>query len=105
RSLQDWFLKYELQTVDGVSEVATVGGMVKQYQVQIDPAKLRAYNLTLQQVNMAIQNGNQETGASVIEVAEAEHMVRTTGYLTSIEDIKSLPLKVTEKGTPLLLGD
>ncbi|MDW2255538.1 efflux RND transporter permease subunit, partial [Vibrio sp. 1569] len=64
-----------------------------------------AYNLTLQQVNMAIQNGNQETGASVVEVAEAEHMVRTTGYLTSIEDIKSLPLKVTDKGTPLLLGD
>lgn len=105
RSLQDWFLKYELQTVEGVSEVATVGGMVKQYQVQIDPAKLRAYNLTLQQINMAIQNGNQESGASVIEVAEAEHMVRTTGYLTSIEDIQSLPLKVTDKGTPLLLGD
>ncbi len=105
RSLQDWFLKYELQTVDGVSEVATVGGMVKQYQIQIDPAKLRAYNLTLQQVNMAIQNGNQESGASVIEVAEAEHMVRTTGYLTNIKDIQSLPLKVTKKGTPLLLGD
>ncbi|MCG3725483.1 efflux RND transporter permease subunit [Vibrio cincinnatiensis] len=105
RSLQDWFLKYELQTVAGVSEVATVGGMVKQYQIQIDPAKLRAYNLTLQQVNMAIQNGNQESGASVIEVAEAEHMVRTTGYLTSIEDIQSLPLKVTERGTPLLLGE
>ncbi|WP_318510773.1 efflux RND transporter permease subunit [Photobacterium leiognathi] len=105
RSLQDWFLKYELQTVQGVSEVATVGGMVKQYQVEIDPAKLRAYDLTLQQVNMAIQNGNQETGASVIEVAEAEHMVRTTGYLTNIDDIKSLPLKVTATGTPLLLGD
>ncbi|NOH28063.1 efflux RND transporter permease subunit [Vibrio mediterranei] len=105
RSIQDWFLKYELQTVAGVSEVATVGGMVKQYQVQIDPAKLRAYDLTLQQVNMAIKNGNQETGASVIEVGEAEHMVRTTGYLSSIEDIKALPLKVTSKGTPLLLGD
>ncbi|MEZ9543691.1 efflux RND transporter permease subunit [Vibrio sp. 10N.286.48.C11] len=105
RSLQDWFLKYELQTVEGVSEVATVGGMVKQYQVQIDPAKLRAYDLTLQQVNKAIQDGNQETGASVVEIAEAEHMVRTTGYLTSIEDIQSLPLKVTDKGTPLLLGD
>ncbi|WP_305370904.1 efflux RND transporter permease subunit [Photobacterium leiognathi] len=105
RSLQDWFLKYELQTVEGVSEVATVGGMVKQYQVEIDPAKLRAYDLTLQQVIMAIQNGNQETGASVIEVAEAEHMVRTTGYLTNIDDIKSLPLKVTATGTPLLLGD
>ncbi|WP_318475243.1 efflux RND transporter permease subunit [Photobacterium leiognathi] len=105
RSLQDWFLKYELQTVEGVSEVATVGGMVKQYQVEIDPAKLRAYDLTLQQINMAIQNGNQETGASVIEVAEAEHMVHTTGYLTNIDDIKSLPLKVTATGTPLLLGD
>lgn len=105
RSLQDWFLKYELQTVDGVSEVATVGGMVKQYQVQIDPAKLRAYDLTLQQINMAIQDGNQETGASVIEVAEAEHMVQTTGYLSSVDDIKSLPLKVTSSGTPLLLGD
>ncbi|UPQ90259.1 efflux RND transporter permease subunit [Vibrio sinaloensis] len=105
RSLQDWFLKYELQTVDGVSEVATVGGMVKQYQIQIDPAKLRAYDLTLQQVNQAIQNGNQESGASVVEVAEAEHMVRTTGYLSGIEDIAALPLKVTAKGTPLLLGD
>ena len=105
RSLQDWFLKYELQTVDGVSEVATVGGMVKQYQVEIDPDKLRAYNLTLQQINKAIKEGNQEAGASVIEVAEAEHMVRTSGYLSSIEDIKSLPLKVTDKGTPLLLGD
>ncbi len=105
RSLQDWFLKYELQTVDGVSEVATVGGMVKQYQVQIDPAKLRAYDLTLQQVNMAIKNGNQESGASVVEVAEAEHMVRTTGYLSGVEDIKALPLKVTKQGSPLLLGD
>ncbi|MDO6708951.1 efflux RND transporter permease subunit [Photobacterium sp. 1_MG-2023] len=105
RSLQDWFLKYELQTVSGVSEVATVGGMVKQYQVQIDPAKLRAYDLTLQQVNQAIQKGNQETGASVIEVAEAEHMVRTSGYLTGVDDLNALPLKVTAKGTPLLLGD
>ena len=105
RSIQDWFLKYELQTVDGVSEVATVGGMVKQYQVQIDPAKLSAYGLTLQQVNLAIKNGNQETGASVIEVAEAEHMIRTSGYLTNIQDIQSLPLKVNQYGTPLLLGD
>ncbi|MCW8327606.1 efflux RND transporter permease subunit [Photobacterium sp. SDRW27] len=105
RSLQDWFLKYELQTVDGVSEIATVGGMVKQYQVQIDPAKLRAYNLTLQQINMAIQAGNQEAGASVVEVAEAEHMVRATGYVSDVDDLKNLPLKVTEKGTPLLLGD
>lgn len=105
RSLQDWFLKYELQTIEGVSEVATVGGMVKQYQIQIEPEKLRAYGLTLQQVNRAIQDGNQERGASVIEVAEAEHMVRVTGYLDSIEDIQLLPLKVSKNGTPLLLGD
>ncbi|MGF1692024.1 efflux RND transporter permease subunit [Photobacterium kagoshimensis] len=105
RSLQDWFLKYELQTVDGVSEIATVGGMVKQYQVQIDPAKLRAYDLTLQQVNKAIQSGNQEAGASVVEVAEAEHMVRATGYISDVDDLKNIPLKVTERGTPLLLGE
>ncbi|MEZ8093861.1 efflux RND transporter permease subunit [Photobacterium swingsii] len=105
RSLQDWFLKYELQTVDGVSEIATVGGMVKQYQVQIDPAKLRAYDLTLQQVNKAIQAGNQEAGASVVEVAEAEHMVRATGYISDVDDLKNIPLKVTERGTPLLLGE
>lgn len=105
RSLQDWFLKYELQTVDGVSEIATVGGMVKQYQITIDPSKLRAYGLTLQQINAAIKKGNQETGASVIEVAEAEHMIRATGYLTDVADIESLPLKVTVTGTPLLLGD
>jgi Cu(I)/Ag(I) efflux system membrane protein CusA/SilA len=105
RSLQDWFLKYELQTVEGVSEIASVGGMVKQYQIKIDPSKLRAYGLTLKQINMAIQQGNQETGASVIEVAEAEHMVRATGYLTNVDDIATLPLKVTPNGTPLLLGD
>ncbi|MEZ9834546.1 cation transporter [Vibrio breoganii] len=105
RSIQDWFLKFELQTVEGVSEIATVGGMVKQYQVQIDPAKLRAYDLTLQQINQAIQSGNQETGASVLEIAEAEHMVRSTGYISSIEDIQNLPLKVNSQGTPLLLGD
>lgn len=105
RSFQDWFLKYELQTVEGVSEVATVGGMVKQYQIQIDPARLRAYDLTLQQVNSAIQKGNQESGASVIEIAEAEHMVRSTGYLSGLDDIKALPIQVTPKGTPLLLGD
>jgi len=104
RSLQDWFLKYELQTVDGVSEIATVGGMVKQYQIQIDPNKLRAYNLTLQQINKAIKAGNQEAGASVVEVAEAEHMVRATGYIKNIADLKNIPLGVTSKGTPLLLG-
>ncbi len=104
RSYQDWFLKYELQTVDGVSEVATVGGMVKQYQIQIDPARLRAYDLTLQQVNNAIKMGNQETGASVIEIAEAEHMVRTTGYLSGIEDIKALPTQGNRRKGPATIG-
>ncbi|WP_019613107.1 efflux RND transporter permease subunit [Psychromonas ossibalaenae] len=105
RSLQDWFLKFELQTVPGVSEVASVGGMVKQYQVRVDPNKLRAYNMPLNKVSQAIQNANQESGASVIEMAEAEYMVRTSGYISSIEDLKAVPLQVNSKGTPLLLGD
>ncbi|WP_028863065.1 efflux RND transporter permease subunit [Psychromonas aquimarina] len=105
RSLQDWFLKFELQTVPGVSEVASVGGMVKQYQVRVDPNKLRAYNIPLNKVSQVIQNANQESGASVIEMAEAEYMVRTSGYISSIEDLKAVPLQVNSKGTPLLLGD
>ena len=105
RSLQDWFLKYELQTVAGVSEVATVGGMVKQYQVRVDPNKLRAYNISLSKISKAIKSANQESGASVIEMAEAEYMVRTSGYITSIKDLKLIPLQVNDKGTPLLLGD
>ncbi len=86
RSLQDWFLKYELQTVAGVSEVATVGGMVRQYQVVVDPDKLRAFGIPLSKLKMAIKLGNQETGGSVIEMGEAEYMVRATGYLQGIED-------------------
>ena len=81
RSLQDWFLKFELQSVAGVSEVATVGGMVRQYQVVIDPQKLRAYKLPLSHINNSIRQANQERGASVIEMAEAEYMVRIHGYL------------------------
>ncbi|MEJ6120444.1 efflux RND transporter permease subunit [Vibrio sp. 2-Bac 85] len=105
RSLQDWFLKFELQTVAGVSEVATVGGMVKQYQVRVDPNKLRAYNLSLTTISNAIKSANQESGASVIEMAEAEYMVRTSGYISSIDDLKVIPLRVNDNGTPLLLGD
>ena len=105
RSLQDWFLKYELQSVPGVSEVATVGGMVKQYQVVLDPNRLRAYGLPLAQVRMAIQNANQEVGGSVIEMAEAEYMVRSRGYLQKIEDLRQVPLGVSPAGTPILLGD
>jgi len=103
RSLQDWFLKFELQTVSGVSEVATIGGMVKQYQVQVNPNKLRAFNMPLSHIAMSIKRGNQETGASVIEMAEAEYMVRVTGYLKTIKDIEEIPLGMNDNGTPILL--
>ena len=105
RSLQDWFLKYELQTVPGVAEVATVGGMVKQYQIRVDPEKLRAYDLPLSAITQAVRKANQEAGASVIELAEAEYMVRATGYIQSVEDLNQIPVKVSAKGTPLLLGE
>lgn len=105
RSLQDWFLKYELQTVPGVSEVATLGGMVKQYQVVLDPDRLRAYGIPLQKVSMAIKMANQEVGGSVIEMAEAEYMIRATGYITNIDDLKRIPLGVNKRGTPILLKD
>jgi Cu(I)/Ag(I) efflux system membrane protein CusA/SilA len=105
RTLQDWFLKYELQTVPGVSEVVTIGGMVKQYQVVLDPDSLRAYNLPLSKVKMAIQRGNQETGGSVIELSEAEYMVRATGYIDSLQDLKQIPLGVNKQGIPILLKD
>ncbi|MFC1681038.1 efflux RND transporter permease subunit [Pseudomonadota bacterium] len=105
RSIQDWFLKYELQTVPGVSEVATVGGMVRQYQVVVDPNKLRAFGVPLSHIRMAIQRANQESGASVIEMAEAEYMVRVTGYLQSMEDLEVVPLRLNANGVPLLLRD
>ena len=103
RSLQDWFLRFELQGLPGVSEVATVGGMVRQYQVVVDPQALRAYGLTLGRVKMAISRGNQESGASVIEMAEAEYMVRVSGYLTSVEDLEQVPVMVSADGTPVLV--
>jgi Cu(I)/Ag(I) efflux system membrane protein CusA/SilA len=105
RSLQDWFLKYELQTVPGVSEVATVGGMVRQYQVVVDPDKLRAFGMPLARLKSAIRSGNQEAGGSVIEMGEAEYMVRATGYLQGIDDIAAIPLGVNESGTPVVLSD
>lgn len=105
RSIQDWFLKFELQMVPGVAEVATIGGMVQQYQVVIDPDALQAYNFSLAQVRNAIQRGNQEVGGSVIEMGEAEYMVRATGYLTSIADLEKIPLGMNDKGTPVRLQD
>lgn len=105
RSIQDWFLKYELQAVPGVSEVATVGGMVKQYQVVVDPDRLRAYNLPLAQIRQAIQRANQEVGGSVIEMAEAEYIVRATGYISNIDDLRYVSIGVNQNGTPILLKD
>ena len=105
RSLQDWFLRFELQTVPGVAEVATVGGMVRQYQVVVDPDRLSAFRLTLADVRRAIERGNQEVGASVIEMAEAEYMVRTTGYLGGMEDLALVPLGVRQSGVPITLAD
>ena len=105
RSIQDWFLKYELQTVPGVSEVSALGGMVKQYQVKVNPEKLRAFSIPLSHIQMAIQRGNQEVGASVVEMAEAEYMVRASGYIQGIDDLANIPLGLDVNGTPLLLKD
>ena len=104
-SLQDWFLKYELQALEGVSEVATVGGMVKQYQVQLDPQKLRAYQIPLSLVQRAVQRGNQAIGAGVVEMAEAEYMVTVSGYVDSIDALERIPLGMNIGGTPVLLRD
>ncbi|BDW98284.1 efflux RND transporter permease subunit [Maricaulis maris] len=105
RSLQDWFLKYELQTIEGVSEVATIGGMVRQYQVVADPDRLRALGIPLSAVRTAIERGNQESGGRVIEMAEAEYMVRASGYIEGVEDLEAIPVAVTETGTPILMSD
>lgn len=105
RSIQDWVLKFELATVPDVAEVASVGGVVKEYQIVVDPLKLEQYGITLSQVNMAVQTSNQEMGGSVIEQAEAEYMVRATGYLQTMDDFRNIVLKTSEHGTPVYLGD
>jgi Cu(I)/Ag(I) efflux system membrane protein CusA/SilA len=105
RSIQDWFLKFELQTVAGVSEVAAIGGMVKQYQITVDPNKLAALNIPLSHIQTAINQSNQEVGASVIEMAEAEYMVSTTGYLSNEQDIENISLGINGNGAPVLLKD
>ena len=104
-TLQNWFLKFQLQRVPGVSEVATIGGMVQQYQVVVNPDKLRAYGIPLDKVRMAIERGNSETGGGVIEMAEAEYMIRASGYVKSIHDLEEIPLGVNKNGTPVLLKD
>ena len=105
RSLQDWFLKYELKTIPNVAEVASVGGVVKQYQVQVDPMKLAQYGISLGEVKQALATSNQEAGGSSVELAEAEYMVRATGYLKSLEDFNHIVLKAGDNGVPIYLKD
>ena len=104
RSIQDWFLRYELKAVPGVAEVASIGGMVKQYQVVVDPQKLASYGVTASEVGDALLRANQEAGGGVIEMAEAEYVVRATGYLKTLDDFRSVPLK-NAGGIPVTIGD
>jgi Cu(I)/Ag(I) efflux system membrane protein CusA/SilA len=105
RALQDWFLKYELKTLPNVAEVASIGGMVRQYQVVLDPAKLVAFGIPHSKIIQAIQQANQETGGSVLEMGEADYMVRASGYLKSLDDFRAIPLGVRASGVPVRLGD
>lgn len=105
RSLQDWFLKYELITLPNVAEVATIGGMVKQYQIVLDPLKMASVAVTQAQVIEAIGKANQETGGAVLELAETEYMVRASGYLQTLEDFRQIPLQLSARGVPVTLGD
>src|SRR5215470_2167871 len=105
RSMQDWYLKYQLTSVPGVSEVASVGGFVKQYQVTVDPTKLRAYNLALRDVSMAIERSNGETGGRSLELSEREFILRVKGYLQSLDDLKKVAVGVGANGVPILLRD
>ncbi len=103
RSIQDWFLRYELMSVPGVAEVASIGGYVKQYQVEVDPNKLLAYKIPLSKVRMALQRSNNDVGGKLVEMGETEFMVRGLGYIESIKDIESVPVGVDENGTPILI--
>jgi len=105
RALQDWFLKYELKSVPNVAEVASVGGMVRQYQIVLDPDRLRAYSIPVSRVIQAVRNANQEAGGAVLELGEAEYMVRTRGYLKSLDDFRAIPITLGDGGTPVLLKD
>jgi Cu(I)/Ag(I) efflux system membrane protein CusA/SilA len=105
RALQDWFLKYELKSVPNIAEVASVGGMVRQYQIVLNPDRLRAYSIPVSRVIQAVKNANQETGGSVLELGEAEYMVRAHGYLKTLDDFRAIPIAVGDGGTPVLLKD
>jgi Cu(I)/Ag(I) efflux system membrane protein CusA/SilA len=104
RSLQDWFLRYELKSVPNVAEVASVGGLVKQYQVVLDPDRMRALGITIDRVKSALRDSNNEAGGSVLELGEAEYAVRATGYLKNLDDFRNVPVGLGASGTPILLG-
>src|SRR5436853_5671237 len=104
RSMQDWYLRYQLASVEGVSEVASVGGFVKQYQVTVDPTKLRAYNLSISEVAMAVKRSNGEVGGRSIELSEKEFILRVRGYIQKLDDLRKVTVGVGDKGVPILLG-
>ncbi|MGW8313865.1 MAG: efflux RND transporter permease subunit, partial [Desulfuromonadales bacterium] len=105
RSIQDWFLRYELTAVDGVSEVASIGGYVKQYQVEVDPDRLLAYHITIPQIKKAIQRSNDDVGGRLVEMAETEFMVRGLGYIQSKADLENVVIGTDKMGTPILVRD
>src|SRR6516162_954001 len=104
RSMQDWYLRYQLASVEGVSEVASVGGFVKQYQVTVDPTKLRAYNLSISEVAMAVKRSNGEVGGRSIELSEKEFILRVRGYVNKLDDLRKVSVGVGDRGVPILLG-
>jgi Cu(I)/Ag(I) efflux system membrane protein CusA/SilA len=105
RSLQDWFLRFELKSVPGVAEVASIGGMVRQYQIIVDPQKLAAFGVTAAEVSDALKRANQESGGGSVELAEAEYIVRASGYLKSLDDFRSVPIRTAGGGIPVTVGD
>ena len=105
RSLQDWFLRYELKTIPGIAEVASIGGMVKQYQIVLQPYRMASLGVTHADVVQAVRASNQEAGGSIVEMGEAEYMVRSSGYLGSLDDFRAIPLQVASGGVPVTLGD
>ena len=105
RSIQDWYLRYPLQTVDGVAEVASIGGYVKQYQIEVDPNALSRFNITLEQLKTAVKKSNNDVGGRLIELAETEYMVRGTGYIQSLQDVEEIPVGAGSNGTPVRVRD
>lgn len=105
RSIQDWYLRYPLQAVDGVAEVASIGGHVKQYQIEVDPNALSRFNISLEQLKAAVKNSNNDVGGRLIELAETEYMVRGTGYIQSLQDVEEIPVGAGSDGTPIRVRD